>query len=125
MRIDKWLWCVRIYKTRQIASKACNSGKVKINDKKIKPSRSVSQNDILSIQKGYVKFKFEVLNLLDRRISAKLVDDFVKDITPKNELIKLKISKNIKLFHREKGLGRPTKKERRKLDKYKWRNLEK
>lgn len=125
MRIDKWLWCVRIYKTRQIASKACNSGKVKINDKKIKPSRSVSQNDILSIQKGYVKFKFEVLNLLDRRISAKLVDDFVKDITPKNELIKLKISKNIKLFHREKGLGRPTKKERRKLDKYKWGNLEK
>ena len=125
MRIDKWLWCVRIYKTRQIASKACNSGKVKINDKKIKPSRSVSQNDILSIQKGYVKFKFEVLNLLDRRIPAKLVDDFVKDITPKNELIKLKISKNIKLFHREKGLGRPTKKERRKLDKYKWGNLEK
>ena len=125
MRIDKWLWCVRIYKTRQIASKACNSGKVKINDKKIKPSRSVSQNDILSIQKGYVKFEFEVLNLLDRRISAKLVDDFVKDITPKNELIKLKISKNIKLFHREKGLGRPTKKERRKLDKYKWGNLEK
>ena len=125
MRIDKWLWCVRIYKTRQIASKACNSGKVKINDKKIKPSRSVSQNDILLIQKGYVKFKFEVLNLLDRRIPAKLVDDFVKDITPKNELIKLKISKNIKLFHREKGLGRPTKKERRKLDKYKWGNLEK
>ena len=125
MRIDKWLWCVRIYKTRQIASKACTSGKVKINNKKIKPSRLINQNDIISIQKGYVKYKYEALNLLDNRISAKLVNNFIKNVTPKKELIKLKISKNIKLINREKGLGRPTKKERRKIDKYKWENLEK
>tara|TARA_Y100000588_G_C13652963_1_gene668789 strand:+ start:221 stop:598 length:378 start_codon:yes stop_codon:yes gene_type:complete len=125
MRIDKWLWCVRIYKTRQIASKACTSGKVKINKKKIKPSRLINQNDIISIQKGYVKYKYEALNLLDSRISAKLVNNFIKNVTPKKELIKLQISKNIKLIDREKGLGRPTKKERRKIDKYKWENLEK
>tara|TARA_B100000029_G_scaffold405208_1_gene405488 strand:+ start:166 stop:543 length:378 start_codon:yes stop_codon:yes gene_type:complete len=125
MRIDKWLWCVRIYKTRQIASKACTSGKVKINNKKIKPSRLINQNDIISIQKGYVKYKYEALNLLDSRISAKLVNNFIKNVTPKKELIKLQISKNIKLIDREKGLGRPTKKERRKIDKYKWENLEK
>ena len=125
MRIDKWLWCVRIYKTRQIASKACTSGKVKINNKKTKPSRLINQNDIISIQKGYVKYKYEALNLLDSRISAKLVNNFIKNITPKKELIKLQISKNIKLIDREKGLGRPTKKERRKIDKYKWENLEK
>ena len=125
MRIDKWLWCVRIYKTRQIASKACTSGKVKINNKKTKPSRLINQNDIISIQKGYVKYKYEALNLLDSRISAKLVNNFIKNVTPKKELIKLQISKNIKLIDREKGLGRPTKKERRKIDKYKWENLEK
>jgi len=125
MRIDKWLWCVRIYKTRQIASRACNSGKVKINDKKIKPSRLINQNDSISIQKGYVKYKFEVLNLLDNRIPAKEVHNFIENITPEEELIKLKVSKNIKLINRERGLGRPTKKERRKLDKYKWENLEK
>ena len=125
MRIDKWLWCVRIYKTRQIAFKACNSGKVKMNNKKVKPSRLINENDTISVQKGYVKFKFKVINLLNNRIPAKEVYNFIKNITPKKELIKLQFSKNIKIINREKGLGRPTKKERRTLDKCKWENLEK
>ena len=112
-------------KQDKLLQKHVLQGKLKLIKKKIKPSRLINQNDIISIQKGYVKYKYEALNLLDSRISAKLVNNFIKNVTPKKELIKLKISKNIKLIDREKGLGRPTKKERRRIDKYKWENLEK
>ena len=123
-RIDKWLWAVRIYKTRQLASKGCNSGKVKINDKRIKPSRSIKIHDIITVQKGFIKYSYKVVDFLDKRISAKLITNYIEDITSEEEIVKLKISNTYRVKSRKKGLGRPTKRERRKLDKQKWDNLE-
>ena len=124
-RIDKWLWAVRIYKTRQLASKECNAGKVKINGQRVKPSRLIKIHDIVTVQKRFVKFSYNVINLLDKRISAKLINNYIEDITPEEEIIKLKASKEYNIKTREKGLGRPTKRERRMIDKHKWDNLEK
>ena len=117
-RIDKWLWTVRIYKTRSMATAACTGGKVKIDGKKIKASRMITIGDIIQIQKGIIKFKYEILKISENRMGAKLVNDFIHDLTPTNELDKLKVSKNIKILKHEKGKGRPTKKERRILDEF-------
>ena len=124
IRIDKWLWAVRIYKTRELASKGCNSGKVKLEGNRIKPSRQIKKKDIVTVQKGYINYKYEVVNLLEKRTSAKLLSNYVNDITPENESIKSKIVHNQKIDTRKKGLGRPTKKNRRIIDKNNWKTLE-
>ena len=116
VRIDKWLWAVRIYKTRSIASTACSGGKVKIEGNSVKPSRMIQINEIVSVRKRYITFRYQVLGLLEKRVSAKMLNEFVLDITPEEEKLKMKINLSIPSRQREKGSGRPTKKERRNLD---------
>ena len=116
IRIDRWLWAVRIYKTRSIATNACNSGKVKIKGNTIKPSRTIKKGDLLTVRKRYILYTYKVIDLLGKRVSAKFSNDYVKDITPEQEKEKEKINLSIPNFKREKGTGRPTKKERRNLE---------
>ena len=115
-RIDKWLWAVRIFKTRALASEACAGGKIKIDDTAVKASRNIVQNDIVQVRKGVVKYLYKVLKIAEKRMGAKLVSDFLEDITPKHELAKLKSLQKHPIHSREKGLGRPTKRERRMID---------
>ena len=118
MRIDKYLWCVRLFKTRKLACEACKKNNVIVNDINVKSSKQIIEEDIIKIKYLSIWRTYRVKELLTGRISAKLVPDFLEEITPKEELEKLEETKssNIK---REKGKGRPTKKERRELDKIK------
>ncbi len=116
-RIDKWLWVVRIYKTRSIATKACAGGKVKIEGTTVKASRMVRKGDIIQVRKRVIKYKYKVLKIAEKRMGAKFVPDFLEDITPEEELDKLESAHKQPLQTREKGQGRPTKKERRVMDK--------
>lgn len=118
MRIDKFLWSVRIYKTRSLASKACIAGKIKLNDKAIKPSKSVVTGNTISVKKGPVEFRFQIRSLLKNRVGAKLVKDYLENITSKEELEKLELLKLRYSHHRAKGLGRPTKKDRREMESF-------
>ena len=116
-RIDKWLWVVRIYKTRSIATEACAGGKVKIEGNTVKASRMVRKGDIIQVRKRVIKYEYKVLKIAEKRMGAKLVPDFLEDITPEEELDKLESAHKQPLQTREKGQGRPTKKERRVMDK--------
>ena len=116
-RIDKWLWAVRIYKTRSIATQACAGGTVKIDGNTVKASRMVRKGDIIQVRKRVIKYEYKVLKIAAKRMGAKLVRDFMEDLTPDEELAKLKTSKSLPHQTREKGQGRPTKKERRIMDK--------
>ena len=118
-RIDKWLWAVRIFKTRSIATEACTGGKVKIDSITVKASRRIQRNNIIQVRKGIIKYIYKVLQVAEKRIGATLVPDFLEDITPELELAKLKSSQKQPIQTREKGMGRPTKRERRMMDKLK------
>ena len=121
IRVDKWLWAVRIFKTRSIATDACKSGKVSLDDKNLKPAYLIQEGDILQVKKGGFNLSFKVLKLISKRVSATLADECKQDLTPEAELNKYRdwyIGKALAEM-RGKGEGRPTKKERRKLDEYK------
>ena len=118
-RIDKWLWAVRIFKTRAQATESCTGGKVKIDDTAVKASRKIKINEIIQVRKGVVKYLYKVQKIADKRMSAKLVSDFLKNLTPEKELLKLKSIHRQPIQTRGKGQGRPTKKERRIMDKFK------
>ena len=118
-RIDKWLWAVRIFKTRALASKACARGKVKIDSIAVKASRKIQIGNIVQVRKGVVKYMYKVCQISEKRMGAKLVPDFLEDITTEEELAKLKSSQKQPIQTREKGQGRPTKRERRIMDKLK------
>jgi len=117
-RIDKWLWAVRKFKTRTMASEACAGGKIKIDGTAVKASRNIKQNDIIQMRGGVVKYYYKVRKIAEKRMDAKLVSDFLEDITPKEELVKLKSSQKHSTQTRGKGQGRPTKRERRNMDKF-------
>ena len=117
-RIDKWLWAVRIFKTRSIATKACAGGKVKIDGAAVKASRQIQKDDIIQVRKGVVKYMYKVRQIAKKRMGAKLVQDFLEDITADEEFAKLKSSQKQPIQTREKGQGRPTKRERRDMDKF-------
>jgi ribosome-associated heat shock protein Hsp15 len=119
VRIDKFLWSVRIYKTRSIASDECRKGKIIIKDIQVKPSRIVVKNEIISVKKPPVLFTYRVIEPIENRISAKLVDQFVEDITSEEERAKLDVRQAGGIIYRDKGTGRPTKKERREIDRLK------
>ncbi len=116
MRVDKYLWCIRFYKTRSIATKAVKDGKVKIKDQTIKPSRDVYPGDRLSIRKDQINYQIEVLDLPKSRLGAKLVDIYRKDHTSKEAFEHKELLKHAQDYYRQKGTGRPTKKDRRAID---------
>jgi ribosome-associated heat shock protein Hsp15 len=118
MRIDKYLWCIRFYKTRNIATEACKKGHIRINGDGIKPSKMVYNNDKISVRKNQINYEIEVLDIPKSRIGAKLVNLYRKDITPKEAFEKLELLQYSKDYYRKKGAGRPTKKDRRELDDY-------
>ncbi|HHT60984.1 MAG: RNA-binding S4 domain-containing protein [Paludibacteraceae bacterium] len=118
VRIDKWLWAVRLFKTRSLAAEACKKGKVLIQGQAVKPSRMVSVGDVVQIKRAPVLFSFKVLALAQNRMNAKLVPDFMQNITTPDQLQLLEMIKLDKTAYRERGTGRPTKKERRDLDSF-------
>lgn len=119
VRIDKYLWCIRVFKSRSIAADACEGGKVKIDGASVKPSRNVKIGEIMTVQQGYVKRAFKVIDLLEKRVGASLVKNFALDITPQEELDKLQTERFVSYQSKFKGIGRPTKKDRRLIDKMK------
>ena len=115
-RIDKWLWTVRIFKTRNQATLACKAGKVMIDEITVKPSRELKPGDIITIRMMPVIKTVRMLAFPPNRLSAKLVPDFMEDLTPASEYEKLKIMRETNFELRERGVGRPTKKQRRDIE---------
>ena len=116
MRIDKWLWSVRVYKTRNQAADACRAGKVKMDGIAVKPSRDVKPGDVIEISMAPIKKTLEVIEPIKNRVGAKLVPEFANDLTPQSEYDKLKLINEMNFEHRDRGTGRPTKKQRRLID---------
>lgn len=119
IRIDKFLWSVRIYKTRSIASDECRKGRIIIGDVQVKPSRTITKNEIITVKKPPIIYTYRVIEPIENRVSAKLVEQFIEDLTPESEKAKLNIRDSVGIIHRDKGTGRPTKKERRQIDRIK------
>ena len=117
-RIDKYLWSVRLYKTRSDASDACRKGRVMINEVSVKPSRTIKAGEIIHIRKMPLTYTVKVLDPIQKRVGAKLVELCMEDLTPREELDKLTMKDNF-FVNRPRGTGRPTKKDRRTLDKLK------
>jgi ribosome-associated heat shock protein Hsp15 len=118
VRIDKWLWAVRIYKTRSLATEECRKGHVSIGNIPVKPSRMVHVGEILKVRKSPITRTFRVLQLAEKRMPASLTLSHLEDITPPEELELLDMQKNMRWITRDPGTGRPTKKERRDLDDF-------
>lgn len=118
VRIDKWLWAVRLFKTRSLAAEACKKGKVLIKGVEAKPSRNVKVGDVVCVKKNPVLFSFEVLALSENRMGARLVPEYMKNVTTPDQLELYELGKIAAQNNREKGTGRPTKKERRDLDEF-------
>ncbi len=118
VRIDKWLWAVRLFKTRTLAAEACKKGKVVIQNVQVKPSRNVKVGEVVSIKRNPILFSFKVLALSENRMNAKLVVDFMLNVTTPDQLELIELSKLAGQMGRDRGTGRPTKKERRELDDF-------
>lgn len=118
MRVDKYLWCIRYYKTRSIATQACKKGAVKVNGDAVKASREVYPGDSITVRRDQIHYTLEVLDLPESRLGAKLVDLFRKDTTPKEAFANKELLKYSKDYYRKKGVGRPTKKDRRDLEDF-------
>ena len=119
VRIDKYLWAVRIYKTRSSASEACRKGRILIADVQVKPSRTISANEIITVKKPPVVFTYRVIEPLENRVSAKLAGNYAEDLTAAEEKLKLQIRPSDISGYRDRGAGRPTKRERRLIDRLK------
>jgi ribosome-associated heat shock protein Hsp15 len=117
VRIDKYLWAVRLFKTRSIADEACKKGKVSMSNMPVKSSRVVKPGDEIDIRVPPIVRRYKVLDVAEKRMGAKLTPDFVKDITPPNQLEMLELSRLASNANRDRGMGRPTKKDRRDLEK--------
>lgn len=115
-RIDKYLWSIRVFKTRADATDACRGGKVTVNGNEAKPSKEVKTGDTISVRKGSVHYTYKVLSPLDKRQGAKEVEKYAENLTPQSELDKLKTPTETFFIKRDRGAGRPTKKERRRMD---------
>ena len=123
VRIDKYLWAIRVFKTRTEATEACNGGKVKISGVNAKPSKNVQPGDIISVRKGAVNFEYCVIQPLDKRVGAKLVPDYAENLTPQEELDKMRAPVETFFVTRDRGAGRPTKKDRREIEQL-WDSLD-
>ena len=118
VRIDKWMWAVRIFKTRTISTDACKKGRVSVNNVIVKPSRTIKVGDVVDVRKPPVTYSFKVIGLIENRVGAKLVPEYMENVTPKSQLDLLDIVKISGFIDRRKGLGRPTKREGRELSKF-------
>ncbi|MDA9069848.1 RNA-binding S4 domain-containing protein [Arenitalea sp.] len=118
MRIDKYLWCIRYYKTRTLATTACKKGHVRVNDDVVKPSRDVFPQDIIILRKDQINYSLKVNDIPESRVGAKLVDLYRTDTTPKEQFEAQELLKYSKDYYRKKGVGRPTKKDRRDIDDF-------
>ena len=123
VRIDKYLWAIRVFKTRTEATDACNGGKVKIGGVNAKPSKDVRPGDIINVRKGAVNYTFRVIDGLDKRVGAKLVPEYAENLTPEEELAKLRAPVETFFVSRDRGTGRPTKKDRREIEQL-WDTLD-
>lgn len=118
VRIDKWLWAVRLFKTRSLAAEACKKGKVLVQNMPVKPSRNVKVGDTIQIRRNPVLFSFKVLALSENRMNAKLVPEFMENVTAPDQLELIELGKLTEKLGRAKGTGRPTKKERRDIEEF-------
>lgn len=118
MRIDKWLWCVRLFKTRTLAGDACKSGNISINGIPTKPSKMVEIGDEILVRKSQIDYTFRILSLTPNRLNAKLVPQFMENITTPEQLEQAELLRIARQGNRVRGAGRPTKRERRKIDQF-------
>ena len=123
VRLDKYLWAIRAYKTRTDATDACKGGKVRLNGYDVKPSKEVRPGDVIVVRKGAVTYTYKVLDLVDKRLGAKLVPDYAENQTPQEELDKLRAPVETFFLKRDRGTGRPTKKDRRQMESL-WASLD-
>ncbi len=123
VRIDKYLWAIRVFKTRTEATEACNGGKVKVGGVNAKPSKDVRPGDIINVRKGAVNYTFKVIDGLEKRVGAKVVPEYAENLTPEEELQKLRAPVETFFVSRDRGTGRPTKKDRREIEQL-WDTLE-
>ena len=118
VRIDKWLWAVRLFKTRTLAAEACKKGKVIIQNVQVKPSRNVKVGDVVCIKRNPILFSFKVIALAENRMNAKLVAGFMENVTIADQLELIELAKLAGQSGRDRGTGRPTKKERRDIEEF-------
>ena len=118
VRVDKYLWAMRIYKTRSIATDACKCGRVKMNGVEVKPSRSFHEGDVFTVRKGPITYTYRILQLWGNRLGAKMVPEYLQDITPKEQLELLELARFAAQSGRDRGTGRPTKKDRREIEQF-------
>lgn len=116
VRIDKYLWAIRAYKTRSEATDACSGNKVRVNGVPAKPSKVVKTGDVIEVHKAPVSYTYKVVQVLESRVGAALVEQYALNLTPESELEKLRAPMETIVLRRDRGTGRPTKKERRELD---------
>jgi ribosome-associated heat shock protein Hsp15 len=117
VRIDKYLWAVRIFKTRSIAAEECRKGRITISNSQVKPSHTVTANEIFTVRKPPITYTYQVIFPIENRVSAKLVQEYLRDLTPEEEKIKTALIRTTGFGIRPRGIGRPTKKERRSIDR--------
>ena len=118
IRVDKYLWAMRIYKTRSIATDACKCGRIKMNGVEVKPSRAFHVGDIFTVRKGPITYTYRILQLASNRLGAKMVPEYLQDITPKEQLELLELARYAAQSGRDRGTGRPTKKDRRDIEQF-------
>lgn len=118
VRIDKWMWATRIFKTRTIAADACKKNRVAIGDVNVKPSRMIKIGEIVQVRRPPVTYSFKVLALTENRMAAKLVTEYLENVTPPEQYELLEMNKISGFVDRARGLGRPTKKDRRELEQF-------
>lgn len=118
VRIDKWMWATRIFKTRSIAADACKKGRVMVGGVSVKPSRTIKIGDVIQVRKPPVTFSFKVVGLTQNRVGAKLVPEYMENVTTPDQYELLEMNKISGFVNRAKGMGRPTKKERRELEQF-------
>ena len=116
VRIDKYLWAIRVFKTRSDATDACKGNKVRVGGSPAKPSKEVKPGEVIDIQKGTVRYSYRVIRLLENRVGAQLVPDYAENLTPQSELDKLRAPVETFFIRRDRGSGRPTKKDRRAME---------
>ncbi len=123
-RIDKWLWAARIFKTRSIAADAIKNGRVSIQGMNVKPSRMVKVGEVISVRKPPVTYSFKILKTIEQRVGAKLIPEVYENVTPPDQYELLEMNRISGFVNRQRGTGRPTKKERRALDEFVGPSLE-